>query len=83
MCLGSTPKSTVSALIDWGRAGPSHTATDMAATRNLAPNSCSLMPEGVGHFPELEASVRFVEALDEFAGRPQNLHQLTRGNSAH
>ncbi len=60
-------------LIVWGRADPSHAATDMAATRSLAPNSCSLVLEGVGHFPELEASARFVEALDAFAGRSQSL----------
>jgi pimeloyl-ACP methyl ester carboxylesterase len=53
-------------LIIWGGRDPSHKLTDVQLTRELAPNSHSILFDDVGHFPELEATERFSKALDEF-----------------
>lgn len=55
-------------LIIWGKDDSSHRHTAMAATKELAPNSRAEFLDGVGHFPELEASGRFADLLDTFLG---------------
>jgi pimeloyl-ACP methyl ester carboxylesterase len=53
-------------LIIWGTADSSHKSTDIQLTRELAPNSHSALFDGVGHFPELEATERFAKELNAF-----------------
>ncbi len=57
------------ALIVWGRRDPSHARTDMTRSILLAPNAQSVWLDQAGHFPELEASAAFVDAVDQFAQR--------------
>jgi pimeloyl-ACP methyl ester carboxylesterase len=59
-------------LIIWGKDDPSHRDTQMEATVALAPNSHAEYLDGVGHFPELEATDRFAGLLDTFLSPESN-----------